>query len=210
MVFENEMNGVTDNPLVFTEDAAVISGGNFHAEPLALAADYLSILLSELASISERRIEHMMDGTISEMPGFLIKDGGLNSGFMIAQVTAAALVSENKVLSHPASVDSIPTSANKEDHVSMGMHAARKALEVVRNAENVLAVELICACQSLDLRAPVEPSPVTKSVLKKAREEIEFWDQDRIMHKDIEKANNLIRSGLLIDLVENTLNKHLN
>jgi len=208
-VFENEMNGVTDNPLVFTEQADVLSGGNFHAEPLAIAADHLCVLLSELANISERRIEHMMDGSVSEMPGFLIKDGGLNSGFMIAHVTAAALVSENKVLSHPASVDSIPTSANKEDHVSMGMHAARKALEISKNTENVLAVELICACQSLDLRTPVEPSDVTKIVLKRVREEIDFWEQDRIMYKDIERAREIINSGILIDLVETALKSPL-
>ncbi len=200
-VFENEMNGVTDNPLIFTEDKDVLSGGNFHGEPVALAADYLGILLAELANISERRIEHMMDGSLSEMQGFLIEEGGLNSGFMIAQVTAAALVSENKVLAHPASVDSIPTSANKEDHVSMGMHAARKARDIAGNTEKVLAVELICACQAFDLRAPLVPSPVTGAILKRVREEIEYWDKDRLMYKDLEKARQLVHSGELVKIV---------
>jgi histidine ammonia-lyase len=204
-VFVNEMNGVTDNPLVFTDEKDVLSGGNFHGEPIALASDYLGIIISELADISERRIEHMMDGTLSEMPGFLIEKGGLNSGFMIAHVTAAALVSENKVLSHPASVDSIPTSANKEDHVSMGMHAARKALEITQNAEHVLAVELICACQALDLRAPLKPSPLTHSILSRVREEIDFWEKDRVMYKDIEKARLLVHSGELLEDVKKQL-----
>lgn len=204
-VFINEMNGVTDNPLVFTKEKDVLSGGNFHGEPIALASDYLGIIISELADISERRIEHMMDGTLSEMPGFLIEKGGLNSGFMIAHVTAAALVSENKVLSHPASVDSIPTSANKEDHVSMGMHAARKALEITQNAEHVLAVELICACQALDLRAPLKPSALTHSILRRVRQEIDFWEADRIMYKDIERARNLVHSGELVESVKKQL-----
>jgi len=134
----------------------------------------------------------MMDASVSELAGFLTTEGGLNSGFMIAHVTAAALVSENKVLAHPASVDSIPTSANKEDHVSMGTHAARKALEIVKNAEYVLAVELICACQALDLRTPIKPSIVTDAVLKKVRSKIDYWEEDRLMNTDIEAAYNLI------------------
>ncbi|MCB9058497.1 MAG: histidine ammonia-lyase [Calditrichae bacterium] len=196
-VFENEINGVTDNPLVFPENGDVLSGGNFHGEPVALAADYLSILVSEMASISERRIEHMMDPTMNEAEGFLTREGGLNSGFMIAQVTAAALVAENKVLAHPASVDSIPTSANKEDHVSMGMHAARKALEVVKNTEYVLAIELLCACQALDLRAPVIPGPITKAVLDLVRTQIPFWEEDRLMKKDIDLAFQMVVEGRL-------------
>ena len=201
-VFEREMNGVTDNPLVFPEEGDVLSGGNFHGEPVALAADYLSILMSELASLSERRIEHMMDPAESDLVAFLAKHGGLNSGFMIAHVTSAALVSENKVLAHPASVDSIPTSANKEDHVSMGMHAARKAMEIVKNTENVLAIELLCACQALELRAPLDPSPVTGLVLSMIREQIPFLDNDRYMHPDIVAAQKLIAEKKIVRKIE--------
>ena len=201
-VFEREMNGVTDNPLVFPDNGDVLSGGNFHGEPVAFAADHLSLITAELANISERRIEHMLDPTVSEMAGFLTEDGGLNSGFMIAQVTAAALVSENKVLAHPSSVDSIPTSANKEDHVSMGTFAARKALEITENACNVLAVELICAAQALDLRAPLQPSPATDLALGLVRGKIAHWKEDRLMHLAIDRARELIRSGALIESVE--------
>ncbi|KAA3617906.1 MAG: histidine ammonia-lyase [Calditrichaeota bacterium] len=201
-VFEREINGVTDNPLVFPDNGDVLSGGNFHGEPVALAADYLAIIAAELANISERRIEHMMDSSLSELAGFLTTEGGLNSGFMIAHVTAAALVSENKVLAHPASVDSIPTSANKEDHVSMGTHAARKALEVIKNAVYVLAVELICGCQALDLRKPVSPSKVTKAVLDKVRSKIDYWEEDRLMNTDIEEAYTLINNKSIVEVVE--------
>jgi len=206
-VFEREMNGVSDNPLVFPDNGDVLSGGNFHGEPLALAADYLGILLSELADISERRIEHMLDPAVSEMAGFLTEDGGLNSGFMIAQVTAAALTSENKVLAHPASVDSIPTSANKEDHVSMGTFAARKALEIADNATHVLAVELICAAQALDLRAPIAPSPITTRALNTVRETIAHWKEDRFIKKDMDRAAQLIQSGRLVQEVEKLLGR---
>lgn len=203
-VFEREMNGVTDNPLIFPDNGDVLSGGNFHGEPVALAADYLGILMAELADISERRIEHILDPAVSEMAGFLTEEGGLNSGFMIAQVTAAALVSENKVLAHPASVDSIPTSANKEDHVSMGAHAARKAFEIIQNTENVLGIELMCACQGLDLRKPLQPSPATKAVLAHFRKQVPHLSEDRVMYPDIEKATAMVRSGELIDIVQQT------
>jgi histidine ammonia-lyase len=201
-VFETELNGVTDNPLVFPDNGDVLSGGNFHGEPLAMAADYLSILLAELANISERRIEHMLDPAVSEMAGFLTEDGGLNSGFMMAHVTAAALVSENKVLAHPASVDSIPTSANKEDHVSMGAHAARKALEILKNAENVLAIELLCACQALDLRMPLDPAPATRRVLNWVRGEVAHWKEDRFMQTDLEIALRMVRDREVIENAE--------
>ncbi len=201
-VFIREINGVTDNPLVFPDNGDVLSGGNFHGQPVAMAADYLSILMAELADISERRIEHMMDPTVSEMAGFLTEEGGLNSGFMIAQVTAAALTSENKVLAHPASVDSIPTSANKEDHVSMGAHAARKALEIIGNAENVLAVELVAAAQALDLRAPLTPAPATAQVLSLVRSQIAHWKEDRIMYIAIDKAREMIASGAVVEAAE--------
>jgi histidine ammonia-lyase len=201
-VFAREMNGVSDNPLVFPETGEVLSGGNFHGEPLAMAADYLAIAMAELASIAERRIEHLLDPAVSEMAGFLTEEGGLNSGFMIAHVTAAALVSENKTLAHPASVDSIPTSANKEDHVSMGLFAGRKALEIIQNAETVLAIELLCACQALDLRAPVMPSPVTERVLDTVREQVAHWKEDRYMHPEIVKAQNMIHDGVIVRAAE--------
>lgn len=206
-VFRREMNGVSDNPLIFPDNKDILSGGNFHGAPVAFASDYLGILMAELASISERRIEHMLDPAVSEMAGFLTEDGGLNSGFMIAHVTAAQLVSENKVLTHPASVDSIPTSANKEDHVSMGAHAARKALEIVEHAEYVLAIELLCACQALDLRTPVRPSPVTGRVLDEVRAQIAHWKEDRYMHRDIMKAKNMIREGRIVQAAESVAGK---
>jgi len=206
-VFGREMNGVTDNPLIFPDQAEVLSGGNFHGEPVALSADYLGILVAELASISERRIEHMMDPAVSELNAFLAREGGLNSGFMMAHVTAAALVSENKVLAHPASVDSIPTSANKEDHVSMGTHAARKALDIIINAEQVLAIELLCACQALEMRQPLKPADTTERVLQLVRASIPHWDHDRLMHVDLVKAREYIRSGQIVRVVEEIIGK---
>lgn len=149
---EIEMNSATDNPLIFYEDGEVISGGNFHGQPMALAFDFLGIGLSELGNISERRLERLVNPALSNgLPGFLIKKGGLNSGFMIVQYSAAALVSENKVLAHPASVDSIPSSANQEDHVSMGTIASRKAMEIMENVRKVLSMEILTACQGIDL-----------------------------------------------------------
>ncbi|WP_089717250.1 histidine ammonia-lyase [Candidatus Entotheonella palauensis] len=201
-VVEREINAVTDNPLVFAADEELLSGGNFHGEPVAMSADYLSIALAELASISERRIAHMLDAARSGLEGFLTESGGLNSGFMIAQVTAAALVSENKVLAHPASVDSIPTSADQEDHVSMGMHAARKAVEILENLEHVLAIELLCCVQALDMRAPLKPAAMTAAVRELLRKQVAFWDEDRLMHTDIERARALLRSGRIVQTVE--------
>ena len=201
-VLIREINSVTDNPLVFSEKKFVRSGGNFHAAPVGYACDLMSLVLTDLGSMSERRIEHMQDPTVSLLPAFLTQAGGLNSGFMIAHVTAAALTSENKILAHPASVDSIPTSANKEDHVSMATHAARKALEVVVNLENILAIELISACQALDLRLPLKPSKVTGAVLKLIRSVIPAWKNDRQIYKDIRKACELLRSGRLVAEVE--------
>lgn len=147
-----EMNSATDNPLIFEDTKDVISGGNFHGQPMALSFDFLGIALSELANVSERRLERLVNPALSKLPGFLAKNGGLNSGFMIVQYSAAALVSENKILAHPASVDSIPSSANQEDHVSMGTIAARKAREILENTRKVLAMELFAACQAIDLR----------------------------------------------------------
>jgi histidine ammonia-lyase len=207
-VIETEMNSVTDNPLVFDEGHEVISGGNFHGEPLAFAADFLCIAMSEIANISERRIEYMLDPATSDgLPAFLTQNGGLHSGFMMTQVTAAALVSENKVLSHPASVDSIPTSANKEDHVSMGTHAARKLLEVLENVKNVLAVELLCAAQALEFRGADRSSEVLINVHRAFRSKISFMDKDRFIHPDIEKSAELIEKGYIASSAEKIIGK---
>ena len=202
LVLLNEANGVTDNPLVFPAENDVLSGGNFHGAPVAQTADFLTIALTDLASIAERRIEHMLDPSVSQLPAFLTEEGGLNSGFMMAHVTAAALVSESKVLSHPASVDSIPTSANKEDHVSMGYHAARKLAQVTRNLENVLAIELLCAAQAIDFRKPVLPSVATGAALTLLRSSVPGWTEDRLMHRDIVLAADLINTGRIVSAVE--------
>ena len=203
-VLHKETNSVTDNPLIFPGKKDVLSGGNFHAAPVGYVSDLMSIVLADMTSISERRIEHMQDPSVSLLPGFLTRSGGLNSGFMIAHVTAAALSSESKVLAHPASVDSIPTSANKEDHVSMATHAARKALEISENLEHVLAIELISACQALDLRAPLSPSEGTSAALEIVRSKIPFWKDDRQIYKDMTLARKVISSGSLVSAVEKT------
>lgn len=200
-VVETEMNSVTDNPLIFPEDGAVLSGGNFHGEPLALAFDYLGIAASEIASISERRLERMVNAQLSGgLPAFLVRNGGVNSGFMIVQYAAASMVSENKVYAHPASVDSIPSSANQEDHVSMGMTAARKARMIVDNTLSVLALELFAAAQAVELRAEA-PSPVHQAVFEMVRREVPFYAEDREMRLDIERMNRLIRDGCILKLV---------
>jgi histidine ammonia-lyase len=201
-VVEREINAITDNPLVFAETHEILSGGNFHGEPVAMAADYLAIGLAELASIAERRIAHLLDPALSELSSFLTVEGGLNSGFMIAQVTAAALVSENKVLTHPASVDSIPTSANKEDHVSMGMYAARKTTDIIDNLEHVLTIELLCAVQALDLRAPLAPARATAAVRDLVRQHVPFWHEDRLMCHDMEAVRQLIHTGQVVQVTE--------
>ena len=201
-VLINEANGVTDNPIVFAENGDILSGGNFHGAPVAYAADFMSIVLTDLASISERRIEHMLDPAVSQLPAFLVEEGGINSGFMIAHVTAASLVSESKTLATPASIDSIPTSANREDHVSMGLHAGRKALQIMQNLENILAVELICGCQALYFRSPLKPSRTTAGVLELVRSYIPLLKEDRQMSRDINLAKKLIRSGKLVARVE--------
>lgn len=195
-----ELNSVTDNPLVFSEDAAVISGGNFHGEPLALAFDMLGIALSELACISERRLERMVNAQLSNgLPPFLVQKGGLNSGFMIVQYAAASMVSENKVLAHPASVDSIPSSANQEDHVSMGTTAARKARLICENVYSTLALELMAACQGLDLRNQ-KPNAVHQAILAHVRQAVPYYDVDREIRIDIEAMNAIIRSPAIRDL----------
>ncbi len=201
-VVEREINSVTDNPLVFAEDDEVISAGNFHGQPVALAMDYAKVAIAELANISERRVEYMLDPALSGLPAFLARQGGLHSGLMISQYTAASLVSENKVLAHPASVDSIPTSANQEDHVSMGMAAARQARQVLENARWVLAIELVNAAQALDFHKPLEPGPGVKAALRALREVIPPLERDRIVAPDIRAARELIVTGKLRAAVE--------
>lgn len=181
-----EINSATDNPLVFASDGAVLSGGNFHGAPAALACDIAAIALCDLASISERRIERLVNPQLSELPAFLVKEGGLNSGFMLAQVTAAALVSESKIYAHPASVDSIPTSANKEDHVSMGPIAASKLSRVVENLEGVLAIEAMCGAQALEFHRPLRSSAILEKVVAIIRSRVEPWEEDRFLYPDIE------------------------
>jgi histidine ammonia-lyase len=194
-IFTTELNACTDNPIVFVDDHEILSGGNFHGHPIATAADLLAILATQLANISERRIAFMMDPALSELPAFLIHSSGVNNGFMIAQVTAASLVSENKVLSHPASVDSIPTSANKEDYVSMGAAAAVKARNAVHNAAAVLGIELLCACQSLEMRAPLKPGPAAAAVLAYVRQQVPRLDEDRMLAYDLRTAQRMVLRG---------------
>lgn len=201
-VVETEMNSSTTNPLIFADTGDFLLGGNFHGQPVALAADYLCMAGAELADVSERRIERLVNPQLSGLPAFLVTESGLNSGFMIAQYTAAALVSENKVLSHPASVDSIPTSANKEDHVSMGTIAARKCRSVLGNVEAVLAIELLCGCQALDLLTRGRPGRGTEAAYNACRERVSRLDKDRQLSKDIEIMVDLVRSGEIIRRVE--------
>lgn len=195
-VLARELCAVTDNPTVFS-DGDLLSGGNFHGQPVAMALDYLAMGISELGSISERRIEQLVNPRLSELPAFLIEDSGLHSGFMMAQVTAAALASENKGLCHPASTDSIPTSANQEDHVSMGPIAARKALAVLQNVESILGIELLVACQGLDFRTPLVPAHGPRAAWEAVRERVAPLTEDRYLAADLATASDLVRDGLL-------------
>lgn len=201
-VINTELNAVTDNPLIFVDTGEVISGGNFHGEALALVMDYLAMGVAEICNIAERRIEKMMNPVFSELPAFLTKNSGLNSGLMIAHVTAAALVSENKYLCHPASVDSVPTSTDKEDHVSMGVTAGRKLHEVVENAKSVLAIELLCNTQALDLQRPLKSSKALEEVYTLIRKHVPPIDDDRIFYKDINNIIKVINSGEIIKAAE--------
>jgi histidine ammonia-lyase len=197
-VLEREMTSATDNPLVFAEAGELISGGNFHGQPVALALDFAGIAAAELANISERRIEQLVNPHLSSgLPPFLAPESGLNSGYMMAQVTAAALVSENKILAHPASVDSIPSSAGREDHVSMGVHAADKLERIVDNVRNVLAIEILCAAQGVDLRRPARPGPALAEALALVRARVPPLDADRPVHADIATVRALVDSGEL-------------
>ncbi|MCL5116302.1 MAG: histidine ammonia-lyase [Firmicutes bacterium] len=193
-VVGREINSATDNPLFFPEAGEVVSAGNFHGQPVAVVLDYLGILLAEWANISERRVERMVNPALSGLPPFLVSHGGLNSGLMLAQYTAASLVSENKVWAHPSSVDSIPTSANQEDHVSMGTTAARKAATIQANLTHVLAIELICGAQAADLLGPELLSPAGQAIYGFVRNYVETWDQDRILSPDIERLTGALLS----------------
>ncbi len=201
-VLQREVNAVTDNPLIFPADDDVISAGNFHAEPLAIPFDYASAAMSELANISERRLENMVNPDLSGLPAFLANDSGVNSGFMIAQVTAAALVSENKCLAHPASVDSIPTSANKEDHVSMAPIAARKFRAIVENAANVLAIELMAAFQAIGFGEGLKPGVGVEAAMNIIGKDLAPLKQDRYLKKDIDIVRNIMDQGMLLAAVK--------
>ena len=194
-ILEIEANAVTDNPLVFAEQNEILSGGNFHAEPVALAADHLALALAEIGALSERRIALLIDKSLSNLPAFLVKDGGLNSGFMIAHVTAAALASENKSLAHPASVDSLPTSANQEDHVSMATFAARRLSDMHANSSGIIGIELLAAAQGIEFRRPLKSSPVLEAELAAIRAVVPPYDQDRFFAPDIAAARALVDSG---------------
>lgn len=199
VVLLREANGVTDNPLVFLDAGAdapeVLSGGNFHAEPVAFAADNLALAVAEIGALAERRIALLIDATLSGLPPFLVRDGGVNSGFMIAHVTAAALASENKLLAHPASVDSLPTSANQEDHVSMATFAARKLGDLCANTSTILAIELLAAAQGVDLRAPVVTSARLQAVMREVRARVPHYDIDHYLAPDIASMTEAVRSG---------------
>jgi histidine ammonia-lyase len=197
-----EMNSATDNPMVFAETGEILSGGNFHGQPVALAADLLAIASAQLGTISERRTERLVNPALSGLPAFLAREGGLHSGLMMAHVTAAALASESKALAHPASVDSIPTSAGKEDHVSMGPTAAWKAARVVANTARVLAVELLAACEALDFRRSLRSSPPLEAVHARVREQVPHHGQDRVLGPEIEALATVLRQGQVLAAAE--------
>ena len=190
-----EANAVSDNPLVFAREGEIVSGGNFHAEPVAFAADGLALAIAEIGALSERRIALLMDTHLSGLPPFLVEDGGVNSGFMIAQVTAAALASENKSLAHPASVDSLPTSANQEDHVSMATFAARRLAPMVANTARIVAIELLAAAQGVDLRKPLTTSARLARAMAAIRAAVPFWSRDRAFAPDLEAIRFQVERG---------------
>ena len=201
-VIEREMNSATDNPLVFADDDVAIEGGNFHGQPLAITLDFLGIAVAELANISERRTERLVNGALGGLPRFLTTEGGLNSGMMIAQYTAASLVSENKILAHPASVDSIPTSANQEDHNSMGSIAARHLWEIIGNVEKVIAIELLCAAQGIELLRPLRTSELLELVVSRIRQDVPKLGADRVLHIDMNAVLDLVVNGEIAACIE--------
>jgi histidine ammonia-lyase len=194
-VLETEANAVTDNPLVFTDSRVVLSGGNFHAEPVALAADYLALAIAEIGALSERRIALLIDEHLSGLPPFLVEHSGLNSGFMMVQVTAAALASENKSHAHPASVDSIPTSANQEDHVSMATYAARRLHTMLDNVADIVAIELLAAAQGIEFHHPQKSSRAIEDVITTIREISPVLKEDRSLSSDIRRVAATIDNG---------------
>ncbi len=197
---EIEANAATDNPLVLRETGQIVSGGNFHAEPVAFAADIIALAAAETGAIAQRRIALMVDPTLSfDLPPFLTRDPGLNSGFMIAEVTSAALMSENKHLANPCSTDSTPTSANQEDHVSMAAHGARRLMRMVENLDRILGIELLCAAQGIEFRAPLKTSPCLQHVISHLRDSVATLDHDRYLAPDLEQAGELVRSGAIIE-----------
>ncbi len=200
-----EANAVSDNPLVFAAEDDVLSGGNFHAEPVAMAADNIALAIAEIGAISERRVALMVDKNMSQLPAFLVPNGGVNSGFMIAQVTAAALASDNKALAHPASVDSMPTSANQEDHVSMAPNAGKRLWSMAENTRGILAVEWLSACQGLDFRTGLKTSTTLEKARQLLRERVTFYEKDRYFSPDIEAAYALLSSRCLSHLVGKNL-----
>lgn len=204
---EIEMDAVTDNPIIFCDTDDVISGGNFHGQPMALPFDFLGIAISEMANVSERRIERLVNPSLNcGLPAFLVENGGVNSGFMIVQYSAASLVSENKVLAHPASVDSIPSSANQEDHVSMGTIAARKAGEILKNARKVIAMEILSACQGIDLKKVSKNLGLgTEKAYTAVREIVSYYDKDRVMNIDINAIETLIEKNSIVENVEKVI-----
>ena len=204
-----EINSVTDNPLIFPEDQSAVSGGNFHGQPMALAFDFLKIALAEIADVSERRIERLVNPAYSGLPAFLTNYGGVSSGFMIVQYSAAALVSENKVLAHPASVDSIPSSAGQEDHVSMGTIAARQAAEIGKNVRRVLAMEIMVACQGIDIRGNRGLGKGTQAVYDLVRSRVPKLEEDRPLYEDINYCEEIIENGQLLQAVENAIGREL-
>jgi len=193
-----EANAVTDNPLVFVDTGEILSGGNFHAEPVAFAADHLALAIAEIGSLSERRIALLIDAHLSGLPAFLVEDGGLNSGFMMPQVTAAALASENKSLAHPASVDSLPTSANQEDHVSMATFAANRLHTMLDNSANIVAIELLAAAQGIDFHHPQQSSDVLENFMKELRAVSPPYKQDRSLAGEIADVSSMIDEGVFV------------
>ncbi|MDV6318324.1 histidine ammonia-lyase [Chromohalobacter sp. HP20-39] len=204
-ILEVEANAVSDNPLVFAAEGDIISGGNFHAEPVAMAADNLALAISEIGSLTERRISLMMDKNMSQLPPFLVEKGGVNSGFMIAQVTAAALASENKALAHPHSVDSLPTSANQEDHVSMAPAAGKRLWEMAANVRGIVAIEWLAACQGLDFRDGLATTSLLEQARSALRERVDYYDKDRFFAPDIEATTELLLARALSKLVPDNL-----
>lgn len=201
-IIEREINSATDNPLTLTEAGELVSGGNFHAAPIGHVLDYLAIVMTDLGNISERRIAAFQDSSQSQAPMFLVKTPGLNSGFMIAHVTAASLASENKILAHPATVDTIPTSANQEDHVSMAPNAGRKLLQIIENTEWICGIEYLCCAQAADFHQELDLGPITIQFYKRLRETVPFMEADEIFHNHIESGARLIREGVLVEIWE--------